>query len=217
MVEKIVIFIQGTDVEKNSNQFDKIFNELKKRNITPIYFPYFYNLPSKKSEFEKGSSIYNLKQKIILQILALQRENKQVTLIGHSFGGLILNSILNEYQFKNIEKIITIATFHKLKSKISQRIKNLLPFNSKQNKLEETKNQLNLRKDLRQNLKYKDISSNNIYKNICYTIGFSLDPIVPLDSTKMLYSKHKIITAEHGFLFRKSSNIINEILDFSEI
>ena len=217
MNEKIAIFIQGTDVEKNSNQFDKIFNELKKRGINTIYFPFNYKLPNNKKDLEKDSLIYNFKQEIILQIIALQRQNKKVILIGHSFGGLILNSILNEYKFENIEKIITIATFHKLKSKLIQRIKNLNPFNSKLNKLQTSKQLLEVRKDLRQNLQYKDISSNNLYKNKCYTIGFSLDPIVPADSTKMLYSKHKTIMAEHGFLFRKSNNIINDIFDFCEL
>lgn len=212
--KKNIIFIQGTDVLENPNQFNKIFENFQNKNYNVIYFPKNYSLPQNQKDFKQ---IDELKQSIIQTISKINNNDETVTLIGHSYGGLILNSILNKYYFENIDKIITIATFHKLKPILSQRIKNILLFKSKEKKLQETKDQLNYRKQIRKKLNYKDISTISKYKNKCYTIGFSLDPIVPSDSTKMLYSKHKIIMAEHGLLFRKSDKIINEIIDFCEL
>ena len=123
-------------------------------------FPLFYTLYEEDKQKHLISRINKY----------LEKSSDQYILVGHSFGGIIAYS-LSENAYKRINKIITIASPHRVPFKWFKRIINKIPYKQ----------------------------SVNVEEQLSY--GFLFDTTVPFIFTKHNSSKkHKNLLGEHNLI-----------------
>mgnify|MGYP001588033599 CR=1 FL=1 len=96
---KKIIFIQGIHDIPLKNK--KLFKFLEKEGFEVVYFPLFY-------------SVYDTeKQKELVRLVSgyIESSPESVSILGHSFGGVIAYSLDDEV-YKKVNAIITVATPH---------------------------------------------------------------------------------------------------------
>lgn len=103
MAKKQIIFIAGIFTSINTlNRWNNWLKELfPEENIIVIGENYsYFNLEKMKLNVLKLSNLID--------------SNKETILIGHSFGGIIINSALNNSKNNNVQRVISIFSPHKI-------------------------------------------------------------------------------------------------------
>lgn len=161
--------------------------------FNPKFYQYFWRKEAKKLgiefiEFEKPFysywSIKNMKRMVKDGIkLFEQNKNDELYVVCHSFGGILVNCILQKVKNNNIKKIFILASPLKMNYGGLKKRKKILNYNS-----------------------------NFVYKSEILTYGAYFDPVVLKSKTKYSSEIHKNIFGEHMTLLY-SKKIIRDILN----
>ena len=132
-------------------------------------------------------SYWNIKRmkKVTKQGMNLVGNKKETILIGHSFGGIIIGSILNRTKNHRVKEIITIASPHKMNYCGMKRRKQVLKYSDK----------------IPKGIKAK-------------TFGAYFDPVVPFFLSSLKNSKHKNLFLEHLIFILFSKKTMKKILEY---
>ena len=126
---------------------------------------------------------FNTMQKKVTEIEKLIESNKETILIGHSFGGIIINSALNKSKKNNVTRFISIFSPHSY-----------------------TLFGMNKRKKL---LGYSQIENKNITLK---SFGAYFDHLVPFFSSKQKNSIHKNYFTDHYIRLSRSEKFFKKVI-----
>ena len=114
---KKIIFIQGIH---NDGVMDRLMLEsLEAMGFEVVYFPLFYTLYEPEKQLALISRIN--------EFLEALDEGERVVVLGHSFGGIIAYSLRDDLYTK-VEKIVTVASPHRVGFKWFRDIRDQLPY-----------------------------------------------------------------------------------------
>lgn len=170
-MEQRIIFLCGI------NTSSRVLYNWKK--VLQEEFPHYEHV-FLGDKYYKFSEINKMKT-LVNETIEILKDNKETYIVAHSFGGILVGSILNNSSNHNITKILTFGSPHKM-----------LKYG-----VEEKKRELSYSYDA-----FKKINT--------ITLGGHFDLLVRKSFTSLPYSIHKNFFVEHQFFFFGSKRFIRK-------
>lgn len=173
---KKVLFIQG--IWTDFNYFDNWKKYFENLGYETMFLSFdFYNYSDKQKM-----------QILVSEIIQVLESEKNLTVVCHSFGGILFNCALNKSEKNDIKKAIFFACPFKINVFGMKNRKEILGYN----------------KNLNYNFEY-------------FSFGAYFDHFVPVFTSKYENEPHKNFFVDHFYLFAKKKKLYEKIFKFCKI